>query len=668
MADEFEIGGTDRPKAIFDLEDLISSGGFTDYGLETSLWNELAPELGGFDPNSPEFQAALDELIASGVANISTASAGTTKDIVDAILGTIDVTDGVSQEDINAAIAVLDSNLVTIEDLAAIVGIPVETISAVYEASKPTVDDLVLLLKPLSMPPLLLVLQVESLLLGRILYNYSLDTPKELTDEEIAAIQAAAAAADAAKVLEGQLEEAIAAETDPLLKARLEVELAKLKNQPTEALEAEVARLETEAASVITGDPTQIGGNTVFTTDTSGLSDDAKNVTLTPGQDITIVDTGTGTPAVDGDTKILTKEEKDAAFNEVLAGVDENTAIADVVAAAVKIYGETADAVVAVAGAANSANVSAEDLANATGTSIEDINKAAEDANVAITNQETAASKAAADAAAADAAAAAAAVACALSGGIMVDGVCVDVDDDDDDDTETAEEKAAREAAEAAAAKAACDAAGGNIVNGECVCPTGYSKVDGKCVADGSGTSTGNCPEGSGQIKVDGKCVCPSDKPNFVDGKCVADGSGTSTGNCTGGRTRDPITQECVCPSDKPNFVDGKCVADGSGTSTGNCTGGRTRDPITQECVCPSDKPNFNEATQQCEGGGGQGNCTGGRTRDPITQECVCPSNKPNFNEATQQCEGGGGQGNCTGGRTRDPITQECVCPSISLT
>jgi hypothetical protein len=141
MADEFEIGGTDRPKAIFDLEDLISSGGFTDYGLETSLWNELAPELGGFDPNSPEFQAALDELIASGVANISTASAGTTKDIVDAILGTIDVTDGVSQEDINAAIAVLDSNLVTIEDLAAIVGIPVETISAVYEASKPTVDD-----------------------------------------------------------------------------------------------------------------------------------------------------------------------------------------------------------------------------------------------------------------------------------------------------------------------------------------------------------------------------------------------------------------------------------------------------------------------------------------------------------------------------------------------
>jgi hypothetical protein len=42
MADEFEIGGTDRPKAIFDLEDLISSGGFTDYGLETSCMERVS--------------------------------------------------------------------------------------------------------------------------------------------------------------------------------------------------------------------------------------------------------------------------------------------------------------------------------------------------------------------------------------------------------------------------------------------------------------------------------------------------------------------------------------------------------------------------------------------------------------------------------------------------
>jgi hypothetical protein len=69
----------------------------------------------------------------------------------------------------------------------------------------------------------------------------------------------------------------------------------------------------------------------------------------------------------------------------------KNTTIADVVAAAVEIYGNTADAVVAVADAANSAGVSAEDLSKATGISIEGINKAAAEANVAITNQETAA-------------------------------------------------------------------------------------------------------------------------------------------------------------------------------------------------------------------------------------------------------------------------------------
>jgi hypothetical protein len=82
----------------------------------------------------------MDELIASGVANISTAGAGTTKDIVDAILGTIDVTDGVSQEDINAAIAVLDSGLVTIDDVAKAVGLPADVVSAAYEANKPAVD------------------------------------------------------------------------------------------------------------------------------------------------------------------------------------------------------------------------------------------------------------------------------------------------------------------------------------------------------------------------------------------------------------------------------------------------------------------------------------------------------------------------------------------------
>jgi hypothetical protein len=90
MADEeFKVGNTDRPEAVFDLEDLISSG-YMDYGLEARLWDEFAPELGGFDPNSPEFQAAMDELIASGVANIPTGDSANqdarTEDMLDSIL------------------------------------------------------------------------------------------------------------------------------------------------------------------------------------------------------------------------------------------------------------------------------------------------------------------------------------------------------------------------------------------------------------------------------------------------------------------------------------------------------------------------------------------------------------------------------------------------------
>jgi hypothetical protein len=242
--------------------------------------------------------------------------------------------------------------------------------------------------------------------------------------------------------------------------------------------------------------------------------------------------------------------------------------------------------------------------------------------------------------------AAAAIAACALSGGIMVNGVCVDVDGDDDDDDD----------------EGGCT--GGKIDDGfgNCVCPEGEVEIDGVCQAAGGG---GGCTGG----KVDdgaGNCVCPEGKVEDANGVCQAAGGG---GACTGGRTRDPITDECVCPSDKPNFnaATQQCEGVGGG-GQGACTGGRTRDPITDECVCPSDKPNFNAATQQCEGvgSGGQGACTGGRTRDPITDECVCPSDKPNFNAATQQCEGvgGGGQGACTGGRTRDPITDECVCPS----
>ena len=632
MADEeFKLGNTDRPEAFIDLEEFEKSipSGYMDYGLEARLWEEFAPEFGGFDPNDPDFQAAMDELITSGLSNIATGDAKVDKQaILKYILSsleTIDITDGVSQEEIDEVVAFLATGLVSIDDVAKTVGLPADVVSAAYEANKPAVDDsvgewydpdtgLVIpdfdpatgkgmgTLFPIFYPD---VTQTSSggaaassdaassaassdaassaassdaassaassdaassdaassdsaaqaatdaaaaasvtggeSITWDDLFGYLMDTPRELTDEEIAANQAAAAEQKALEDKQGdfvarQIYEAATAETDPALKAALIREYYQYRNLPIPAEAAtEIAELEAEAKAKATGDPTQIGGNTVFTTDTSGLSDDAVDVTLGANQDITIIDTGNGTPAVDGDTKILTKEEKDAAFNEVLAGVNENTAIADVIAAAVEIYGDTADAVVAVANAANSAGVSAEDLANATGTSIEDINKAAEEANVVITNQETAAAaKAAADKAAADKAAA--------------DKAAAD---------KAAADKAAADAA--AAAKAACDAAGGNIVNGECVCPTGYSKVDGKCVADGDGDGDDDDDDDEGGCtggKIDdgfGNCVCPEGKVE-IDGVCQDAGGG---GGCTGGKIDDGFGN-CVCPEGKVE-IDGVC-------------------------------------------------------------------------------------------------------------
>jgi hypothetical protein len=109
MADEeFKVGNTDRPEAVFDLEDLISSG-YMDYGLEARLWDEFAPELGGFDPNSPEFQAAMDELIASGVANIPTGDSANqdarTEDMLDSILNSQVGADGTGFVNESARIA-----------------------------------------------------------------------------------------------------------------------------------------------------------------------------------------------------------------------------------------------------------------------------------------------------------------------------------------------------------------------------------------------------------------------------------------------------------------------------------------------------------------------------------------------------------------------------------
>jgi hypothetical protein len=376
-----------------------------------------------------------------------------------------------------------------------------------------------------------------------------------------------------------------------------------------------------------TGDPQP----TVFTTDTSGLSDDAGNVTLTPGQDITIVDSGNGTPAVDGDTKILTKEEKDAAFNEVLAGVDENTAIADVVAAAVNIYGETADAVVAVVDAANSAGVSAEDLSKATGISIEDINKAAAEANVAITNQETAAADDATGCPEGSGKIDDGAGNCVCPEGFSENdsGVCekdtdiLDVintipgavtgggDDDDKDLTEIV-------------TGGGCT--GGKIDDGfgNCVCPEGEVEIDGVCQAAGSG---GGCTGG----KIDdgfGNCVCPEGEVE-IDGVCQAVGSG---GGCTGGKIDDGFGN-CVCPEGEVE-IDGVCQAAGSG---GGLHRRQELDPMGfGNCVCPEGEV---EIDGVCQAAGSGGGCTGGKIDDGFGN-CICPEGEV---EIDGVCQAAGG-------------------------
>jgi len=63
-------GMLDRPSDYYKLPPLKPTGAYTEQELE--LWDTYAPQLSAFDPNSPEFQAALDALINAGVENIST--------------------------------------------------------------------------------------------------------------------------------------------------------------------------------------------------------------------------------------------------------------------------------------------------------------------------------------------------------------------------------------------------------------------------------------------------------------------------------------------------------------------------------------------------------------------------------------------------------------------
>ena len=63
-------GMLDRPSDYYKLPPLKPTGAYTEQEIE--LWDTYAPQLSAFDPNSPEFQAALDALINAGVENIST--------------------------------------------------------------------------------------------------------------------------------------------------------------------------------------------------------------------------------------------------------------------------------------------------------------------------------------------------------------------------------------------------------------------------------------------------------------------------------------------------------------------------------------------------------------------------------------------------------------------
>jgi len=150
-------------------------------------------------------------------------------------------------------------------------------------------------------------------------------------------------------VVADQLEEAAAMETDPRLKAALEMEAAIYRamseGRDTTALQAELTVFNQESADI--AEAATEGANRVFTTAT-GEGDNLEDIDLGVDDTITVIDDGNGTLATDGDDIILTDAEKDAAFQDVLSGTGT---LADVLAAAVEIYGNSADAVVAVVNA-----------------------------------------------------------------------------------------------------------------------------------------------------------------------------------------------------------------------------------------------------------------------------------------------------------------------------
>jgi len=107
-----------------------NGGGNAFSALEQQLWEDFAPRLGAFDPNDPEFQAAMDALISAGTANIPTVFSA-----ADYLQG-VNVADGISDAETDLVVQLLASGAVTAADVEAATGIPARGVVDVGDVAR----------------------------------------------------------------------------------------------------------------------------------------------------------------------------------------------------------------------------------------------------------------------------------------------------------------------------------------------------------------------------------------------------------------------------------------------------------------------------------------------------------------------------------------------------
>jgi hypothetical protein len=688
MADEeFKFGNTDRPEAVIDLEDLISSG-YMDYGLEARLWDEFAPEFGAFDPNSPEFQAAMDELIASGVANISTAGAGTTKDIVDAILGTIDVTDGVSQEDINAAIAVLDSGLVTIDDVAKAVGLPADVVSAAYEANKPAVDDGEVWVDEVDeglRSPIFPFLEYPTVDdsagewydpdTGLVIPNFDPTTgegmgtlfPTFVPDSDAgggseaaaeAAAQTAAEKALSGISAEGGFSEAEANEVYDLLEAGTVTlnDVSRILDVPQAVVTAgyeQIKAAQTAAEKALSGISAEGGFSEAEANEVYDLLE-ANTVTVNDVSTILNVPEAVVTAGYN-------QIKAERAAPEEIVDLTADTTASTIDSGELDFEGKAKDPL-----ADYKLNpelytydyVSAqlfEMIANETNAELRDglieeyegLSGQAYDPNKPIQPIKKSDSQIQEEAAAAkieNAARAEAAEKEAAWGNVDKDLPLDQIVQAVINIFGTGNEGVAKviDIANQRGSTAGdiATAAGISIEDVNAAAKTAGVTIN-TTPDDAAADDATGCPEGSGKIDDGaGNCVCPEGFSENDSGVCETDTD-----------ILDVINTITGAVTDETNDTDLTEIVTGGG-----CTGGKIDDGFGN-CVCPEGEV---EIDGVCQAAGGGGGCTGGKVDDGAGN-CVCPEGK--VEDANGVCQAAGGGGACTGGRTRDPITDECVCP-----